>query len=296
MQWDCGGWYAAAMSTKPGITIVGPGRFGSALAVELKRAGYRVREIVSRSGAASLRRARTLARRVRASAVEIGEELNGEIVWLCVPDGALSSTARALAAKGDWSEKIALHPSGALGSAELKPLRQAGASVAAAHPLMTFVSRSKANLNGVPFAVEGDPRAVRAAKQMVRDLGAQVFPIDARFKSAYHAWGAYSSPLLIALLATAEQVARAAGVPPHAARRRMLPILQQTLRNYAALGPSSAFSGPLVRGDAETIASHLNALRANREARAVYVALARSALKHLPVKNRERIAKLLRQP
>jgi len=75
----------------------------------------------------------------------------------------------------------------------------------------------------------------------------------------------------------------------------MLPILQQTLRNYAALGPSSAFSGPLVRGDAETIASHLNALRANREARAVYVALARSALKHLPVKNRERIAKLLRQ-
>jgi predicted short-subunit dehydrogenase-like oxidoreductase (DUF2520 family) len=266
------------------------------LAVELKRAGYRVREIVSRSGAGSLRRARALARRVQASAVEIGEELDGEIVWLCVPDVAVASTARALAARGDWSEKIALHPSGALGSTELKPLREAGASVAAAHPLMTFVSRSKANLKGVPFGVEGDPRAVRAAKRIVRDLGAQVFPVDSRLKSAYHAWGAYSSPLLIALLVTAEQVARTAGVPPHAARRRMLPILEQTLRNYAALGPSSAFSGPLVRGDAETIAAHLSALKAIPEERAVYIALARSALKHLPVKNRERIAKLLRRP
>jgi predicted short-subunit dehydrogenase-like oxidoreductase (DUF2520 family) len=212
-----------------------------------------------------------------------------------VPDAAIASTALALSRYGDWKGRIALHPSGALASTELQPFRQAGASVASAHPLMTFVSQSKPTLKGVPFAIEGDPRAVRAVRRIVRDLGAQAFTIDARLKSAYHAWGAYSSPLLVALLVTAEQVARAAGVPPRAARRRMMPILEQTLRNYASLGSAGAFSGPLVRGDAETIAAHLRALRANPEARQVYLALAQSALKHLPVKNRKSIARLLKR-
>lgn len=284
-----------AMAGKLGVTIVGSGRVGSALALELKRAGYRIREIVSRPGKASVQRARTLARRVGASAVEIGAQLTGDIIWLCVPDAAIASTAKALAKFSEWKGKLAVHSSGALGSTELKQLRQVGASVASAHPLMTFVSKSRPTFQGVPFAIEGDPRAVRAVRKMARDLGAQAFSLSARTKGAYHAWSTYSSPLLIALLVTAEQVARTAGVPPHAARRRMLPILEQTLRNYGALGPSAAFSGPLVRGDTETIAAHLQALRGSREARKAYVALAESALKYLPVKNRDRIARLLRK-
>ena len=284
------------MAGKPGVTIVGSGRLGSALAVELKRAGYRIVEIVSRSGKISVRRSRSLARRVGASAVEVGAPLAGDIVWVCVPDAAVAPTAQALASSGGWQGKIALHPSGALSSSVLRPLRQAGASVASAHPLMTFVAKSKPSFRGVPFAIEGDPHAVRVARRVAKDLGSQAFSLDARLKGAYHAWSTYSSPLLVALLVTSEQVGREAGVPPRAARRRMLPILEQTLRNYGALGPAAAFSGPLVRGDAQTIAMHLRALRGSPEARNAYVALAKSALKHLPVKNRSQIAKLLKHP
>jgi len=283
------------MAGRIGVTIVGPGRLGSALALELKRAGYPVREIVSRTGRISVQRARSLARKVGAKAIELGTPFAGQLVWLCVPDAAIASIGRTLAKSGPWAGKIVLHPSGALGSAELTALRHAGASVASAHPLMTFVSNSKPSFKGVPFAFEGDPRAVRVARQMIRDLGAQAFTVDARSKSAYHAWSTFSSPLLIALLVTAEQVARIAGVPPRAARRRMLPILEQTLENYSVLGPAAAFSGPLIRGDAQTVAAHLRALQSSPAAHKAYIALAESALKHLPVKNREQIARLLKR-
>ena len=105
--------------------------------------------------------------------------------------------------------------------------------------------------------MEGDPAALRVAHRIVRDLGAEAFSISRRRKPAYHAWGAFTSPLLIALLVTAEKVARAAGLSSAEARRKMMPIVRQTLANYAKLGPAEAFSGPIVRGDAQVVRQHL---------------------------------------
>jgi predicted short-subunit dehydrogenase-like oxidoreductase (DUF2520 family) len=73
----------------------------------------------------------------------------------------------------------------------------------------------------------------------------------------------------------------------------MLPILQQTLRNYGALGPADAFSGPLVRGDVATVRRHVKALSKLPAARQIYVALARAALEMLPVRNRRQLEKAL---
>jgi predicted short-subunit dehydrogenase-like oxidoreductase (DUF2520 family) len=112
---------------------------------------------------------------------------------------------------------------------------------------------------------------------------------------AYHAWGAFTSPLLIALLVTGEKVARAAGLSTAEARRKMLPIVRQTLANYAELGPAGAFSGPIVRGDALVVREHLKELKKIPEARAVYAALARAGLRYLPARNREQLEKQLRK-
>ena len=70
-----------------------------------------------------------------------------------------------------------------------------------------------------------------------------------------------TSPLLLAFLVTLEEAAHAAGLTRQDARRKSLPIIQQTLANYSRLGPARSFSGPLVRGDAETVAKHLAALK-----------------------------------
>ncbi|HKW27311.1 MAG TPA: Rossmann-like and DUF2520 domain-containing protein [Terriglobales bacterium] len=282
------------MAAKPEIAIVGAGNLGSALARALHAAGYRIREIIYRKGG-SKERARHLAAQVRSRAVALPRaQLDAEVVWLCVPDSQIAACACELARLTDWRGKVALHPSGALASDELQALRRCGASVASAHPLMTFVRRSSPPLSGTPLSMEGDKAAVRAARRMVRDLGGEPFAVRPQDKALYHAWGALASPLLIALLASAEQVALAAGVRSRAAaRKRMLPILQQTLHNYGALGPGDAFSGPLVRGDVATVQRHLRALSKLPATKQVYVALARAALQALPVRNRRQLERAL---
>jgi predicted short-subunit dehydrogenase-like oxidoreductase (DUF2520 family) len=287
---------SARQAMKPRIAIVGAGNLASALATALHAAGYVIDQIVSRGRAASLQRARRLASELGSSAVTASRaQLHAEVVWFCVPDGAIAAAAASLSEATDWSGKAALHSSGALSSDELAALRQRGAAVASVHPLMTFVRGSRPLLVGVPFAIEGNRRAMRAAREIVMDLRGQPFSIRKQDKEAYHAWGMFVSPLLTALLAVSERVAGAAGVRRSAAKERMLPILGQTLANYAALGAPQSFSGPIVRGDVETVRKHLSALRAVPEAREVYLALARTALRDLPTKNRATLEKTLKR-
>jgi predicted short-subunit dehydrogenase-like oxidoreductase (DUF2520 family) len=284
-----------AMAAKPSVAIVGPGRLGTALAVELTRAGYRIREIVARDSSTSQRRAKELSNLSRGRTVTSKDaRLDASLIWFCVPDRDISNAARQLAPRADWKGKVAFHSSGALASDELNVLRRRGAAVAAVHPLMTFVRGAIPSLAGVPFGVEGDAVAVRMARGIVRKLGAEAFSVPRNKKAAYHAWGAFTSPLLVTLLMTAEQVARVAGFSKADARRNILPIVKQTLANYAKLGPAGAFSGPIVRGDVETVRKHLRVLQKVPEAREVYAALARAALRQLPARNREEMARALR--
>ena len=282
-------------SGRPRIAIVGAGNLARALAVSLRGAGYGIEQIVSRGRAASLQRARRLAGEVGSSAVAAHRaQIRAEIVWFCVPDAAIASAAASLMEVADWKNKVALHSSGALTSDELAVLRDRGAAVASVHPMMTFVSGSRPSLVGVPFALEGDLRALRAARAIVLKLRGRAFTIRKQQKEAYHAWGMFASPLLTALLAASERVAAAAGVSSKASRERMLPILRQTLANYARLGAPGSFSGPIARGDVDTVEKHLAVLLGVPGARELYVVLARAAMRDLPAKNRAGLEKILR--
>ena len=277
----------------PTIAIVGAGNLGSALAFCLWSAGFSVREIVSREGTSSRRRAQTLARKLGACSIAGGKSLSADVAWFCVPDREIGGCARDLADPTDWRGKIALHSSGALSSDELEAVRRQGAHVASAHPLMTFVPGVIPSLAGVGFAVEGDAAAVRVARRLIAAIGGRVFPIRKHDKAAYHAWGTFLSPLLTALLATSESVAAAAGVERSEARTRALPITRQTVENYATWGAARGFSGPIVRGDAATVKGHMRVLRKVPGAREVYRALARAALLTLPAKNRKQLEQVL---
>jgi predicted short-subunit dehydrogenase-like oxidoreductase (DUF2520 family) len=282
------------VAEKPAIAIVGTGRLGRTLAKQLTDSGYRIAELVSRPGSASKPRTRALARAIGARVANTSSAtLDVDLIWLCVPDSQISASAAALRPRTMWKGKVVFHSSGALTSDELDVLRGAGASVAAVHPLMTFVNGSSPRLQGVSFAVEGDAAALHMARGVVKSLGGEFFRISKKHKATYHAFGAFTSPLLIALLASAEQVARTAGISAAVARRRMLPILQQTLANYSAQGPNAAFTGPIVRGDAEIVRKHLDALDAIPEVVGVYKALVRSALRYLPSKNRSAMQRLV---
>ncbi len=292
------------MTGKPTIAIVGAGSLATFLAVALDAAGFTITEIVARASPQSRRKAQKLAVKVGARAVTANSAaLDATLLWFCVPDREIRGAAWFLAdhlvarALAHQSVRIrfALHSSGALSSRELAPLRSAGAEVASVHPLMTFVAGARPSLTGVPFAVEGDAAATRVARRIVRQLGGESFALPASRKAAYHAWATMTSPLLLAYLVTLEEVARAAGLSRQDARRTSLPIIRQTLANYSRLGPARSFSGPLVRGDAETVAKHMAALKKHPGPRQVYVALARAALRGLPVKNQNELKRLLRK-
>jgi len=278
------------------IAIVGPGNLGTALAVALKGAGYEIEIVITRRTTTSLKRARALVREVGARFLTDLHNSTAMAIWLCVPDSQIARVASQLA-KGKGLKRakglIVLHSSGALSSDELKDLRRRGAHTASVHPLMTFVAGSRPSLAGVPFAIEGDASALRVARRIIKDLGGNAYAVSKKDKAAYHAWGAFTSPLLTSLLAVGERVAQLAGVDRTSARKRMIPILLQTLANYAGLGAAGAFSGPIVRGDTETVRTHLHVLRRTPLARDVYVALARTALQNLPAKNRGTLRKLL---
>jgi predicted short-subunit dehydrogenase-like oxidoreductase (DUF2520 family) len=160
---------------------------------------------------------------------------------------------------------------------------------------MTFVGRSHSSMRGVPFGIQGQGPARSTASKIVRDIGGKPFTVNARTKALYHAWGTFLSPLFISLLLASERVAYRAGVSPVTARQNALPILRQTLENYAVLGAANSFSGPLVRGDGTTVRRHLRELRKFPELRDVYSALAKVAVRYLPTEDRRGLRRILKQ-
>lgn len=277
------------------VAIVGPGSLGRVLTLALHAADHIITEVVSRDSPQARRQAARLALAVGARpATAQSAEFDAEVIWLCVPDDAISSTAREMAAtRKNWKGKIVLHSSGALPASELAVLKRRGAATGSSHPMNTFVANSTPSFVGTPFAVEGDTEAVRVAQRIAEELngGGAVFKLAGNQKPLYHAVGSFSSPLLISLLSAAESVAAKAGIPrPKALMEK---ILRQTLNNYLSRGAEEAFSGPLRRGDVATIKKHLLALRKLPGLQEIYVALAKNALRSLPVKRGKELKKIL---
>ncbi len=273
------------------VSIIGPGNWGSSLARALIAAGVPLQEVIARG---SRRRSGlpliTLAR----------ARLRADVLWLCVPDAAIARVTRRLvhrvAARGlSLQGKIVVHSSGALSSEVLKSAAAAGASVASVHPLMSFPTRTPVPLQGVPFGVEADAASRRVLNGIIRRIGGHPFPIKAESKALYHALGVLASPLLVSHLAVAHRLAGLAGFTPLQARRLLEPIARATLDNVFQRGAGKSFSGPLARGDAETIRLHLRALEPHPMLAGVYRALALHALDALPTRDKKALRRVLGQ-
>lgn len=252
---------------------------------------------MTRSRSESRRRAARLAKQLGSSVIGLSEfQPDSDIIWICHTDDALAKTARALAGRGNWKGRIVLHSSGALTSDVLGPLRRKGAHTGSLHPMMTFVPGAELSMEKIPFAVEGDRQAMAISKKIVKDLGGYIFTIRKESKVLYHALGSFSSPMIVSTLVTAERVGKTAGLSPQQIKKVMTRILLQTIANYVQRGPASAFSGPIKRGDLDTVRKHLRELERVPGASEVYRSLVRSAMMDLPVGNKEKLGSLMKHP
>ena len=187
-----------------------------------------------------------LAARLRERGLRVTEE-EAELVLVCVPDRAIAETARALE-RGPW---IA-HVSGATPLAALDPHeRRFGL-----HPLQTFTrTRGAEQLDGAWAAVTAETAEARELGfWLARTLGLEPFELDDSARPLYHAGAALASNYLVTLQRGAAELFEAAGAPPQA----LTPLMRRTIENGFEL------TGPIARGDWETVEAHLRAIADGR--------------------------------
>ena len=209
----------------PTVLVVGAGRMGTALVAALRAAGVAVDGPAERDEAG-----------LRA----VGpQRRDADIVLLAVPDSAIGEAAAAIA-----PGPLVGHLSGAT---TLEPL--APHEAFSIHPLMT-VPATGASFAGVPAALAASTDHARAgAEALAVALGMTVFEVRDADRAAYHAAASVASNLLVALESVAEQLAATAGVD----RAALVPLVRATVDNWAAHGPRAALTGPVARGDDDTV-------------------------------------------
>ncbi len=258
------------MTPLPAVAIIGTGRVGLTLARALVQSG----SVVSVCGrTAHPLPAPLLPVQLHWSAAVAA----AAVVIIAVPDDAVTAVASHLHAEGQVrSDHVVLHTSGRLDVSALAPLAGTGAALGSWHPLQSLVAPEgePEALMGAPAALEGGPRAVAAAHALAAQCGmTPIIEVPSDAKVAYHAAAVLAGNSLVVLADLAGRLVAERGIPGGAAVFQ--PLMARTLANLAASDPASALTGPVRRGDAGTIAAHLNALQG--ETRELYRLLALEA-------------------
>ena len=244
------------------LSIIGAGRVGRAVGRRLRDLGWKIGAVVT-SSEPSARRAVRFIGAGHAHSFLTRQVLAAQVILITTPDHSVAQIAGELARVGaeELGRKIVLHTSGALSSVVLEPVRRCGAAVGSMHPLQTFSGVGVPPLDGKVFAIEGDAAAVRVARQIARALGATPVPIDGARKPLYHAAGSFAAGSILALMEASTRLMTAAGMKRREAVRALLPLTRQVLENFERLGPRSAWTGPLSRGDFGIVAAHAEAMK-----------------------------------
>jgi predicted short-subunit dehydrogenase-like oxidoreductase (DUF2520 family) len=195
-------------------------------------------------------------------------------VIFAVPDETLPEISMALAAHGEAPAGCAaFHLSGALGTDPLAPLMEQGYSVGTLHPLQSLADPvlGAEQIKGIYFAVSGEPAAIVAARRILDPIGGSAVTVPVARRPLYHAAAVFASNYLAGLIAAAGRLMAQAGVPEDEALRAIMPLARGSLENLDRLGPVRALTGPVSRGDVETVRLHLRTLEPRE--RALYASL-----------------------
>ncbi len=251
------------MTEPTDIAIIGAGRVGTALGVLAGGSGYRVVAVADAKADAAEICAKAIgpSARVRSAAQAAGA---GQIVLLTVNDDAIEGLCNELAGANAFGEgAVVAHCSGVLDSGVLASARRCcRCAVGSMHPLQTFPSAEAAvaKLPAAMFFCEGDERAVAALRRLVEAVGGTFVQIDAAHKALYHAAATMACNDLAALLDAAATLCEDAGIGRDTSLPAMEPLVRATVDNVFAAGPAEALTGPIARGDVETVRRHLAAL------------------------------------
>lgn len=253
------------------VTVIGTGALGAVLAQALQNNGYPIRSLYNRR----MRKAEILSRCMDARFVsdfpEKVAEL-GTLVFCTVQDEEIEPLAHQLSQLSrDLSGYTFAHCSGTLSTEILHPLKTKGAEVAAFHPLQTFTSRSTPeDFRDIYFDIEADEEVFDQLQEVAVSLGAHSLSIPAEAKPFLHAAAVFASNYIVTLLNASGKVASMGGLNKNEALEAILPLVQTTVQNVENEGPLRALSGPIKRGDVETVRKHLMLLDKDEHLKNLY--------------------------
>ena len=259
------------------VGVVGAGRVGAVLAAGLQAAGHTIVAAAGESDASRRRAAELLPGVALRKPSDVARE--SELLLLTVPDDMLPNVVRVLADSGALRQgQYVAHTSGRHGLAVLAPAAAVGARVVALHPAMTFTGTAVdlERLHGCVFGLTAGADERALAESLVADLGGRPPWVPEEMRTLYHAGLAHGANHLVTLVSEAMGLLASAGVDDPAGTLR--PLLDAALDNALAHG-DAALTGPIVRGDVQTVAAHLAGVAANQpDSLGSYVALAWATL------------------
>jgi len=246
------------MAKKPNLGFIGAGTVGTALAVSSSRAGYRVVAVADINLAAAKRLGALIP---DCPVYEAAQDVvnASDHVFITTPDDTIAAATAAL----EWRpDQNVVHCSGAASLDILESARKGGASVGSFHPCQTFASIEQAirNLPGTTFAIEAEPPLLETLQHMSGSLGGEWIVLKPGDKALYHAAAVFACNYLVTLTQTAIDLFHHFDVPASRAIKILTPLLQGTINNVQTVGLPHSLTGPIARGDVNTIRKHLDVL------------------------------------
>ncbi len=265
----------------PTTFVVGAGPVATALAGALRLGGVPVLGLWARKPP-NARAAGAAAGVAAFSSAPPDILLESRVVLLAVRDAAVADVAQMLVGTGLVGKRhVLLHCAGAASAKELLGgVADKVGGIGTLHPLQAIADGRAAmrTLKGAVFGVEGDEMARATATALVGALGGIVLALDSSQMAAYHTAAALASNYIVSAIDAAAEVLAGAGVSPTQAAQALVPLAEGALRNVTAKGTTAGLTGPVRRGDAQTIQRHLDALGGRAELAQLYRALARHAV------------------
>lgn len=244
------------------VGIVGLGRAGSVLAYLLAQKGYHIQVVPRHPSDGPI-----AVRECSFPAVTLAEAacLN-DVLLIAVPDKAIEDVVRALVPLEKPGLRAVLHLSGSVPADIFSPLKIQGLSAGALHPLQSLadIEQAKGNLPGSTMLYEGDPDLNEWVRNLAACLGCRLASAPPYLNRAlYHAGASIASNFLVTLAAMGIRCLTEAGLAEEDARNALMALMKGTLSNMTSVSPAGALTGPIVRGDLQTVSAHLEALNTN---------------------------------
>lgn len=244
------------------IGFIGAGKVGTAFGIYLHRKGFHIQGYFSRTQDSSFE----AAAKTNSLAYETAEQLVKDIdfLWITTPDDEIKNTCDSLASKNCFRKgQIIAHMSGASSSGILQSARDAGCYIYSLHPLQSFADEVKAleDLEHTYFGIEGDAEKIGVIEALFKKTGNKTFQISTEHKGLYHVAACIFSNYLVSLMDQGLMCFEKIGISREEGFQAVIPLIMGTFRNIEVLGPDRALTGPIARGDRDTVLEHIKCIK-----------------------------------